>query len=156
MAETVRTQIFPADIDAQGNVVIWDHGPLAKDEDHKEWHRLYGDGPAPMTLHASDAARAISLEPKRYALDPRGVDSEVDAEVKKIQEARAAAKKHSEEYAVAAQLAVDRKTAHGAVMARRNAAAKDKTQSKADEPIEKPAWYRPGPAAETVEPKSEF
>lgn len=134
-AEVVRT-LTAADIDGQGNVVIWDHGPVppkdvaADDPRHavaeaeaKAWHEKNGDGPVPLTMHQSDAAHAMQVEPERYSLDPIGDESELAAEVKHIQDEREASKKAAEERAAALQLAADRKAAAVTVMAARQAKA---------------------------------
>lgn len=141
----VVRSITAADIDAQGNVVIWDHGPqppkdIASDDpryaaaaaEAKAWHEKNGDGPMPLNMHQGDAAHAMQVEPERYALDPIDLDdSEVAAEVKRIQDEREAAKKVVEERAAALQLAADRKAAAVTVLAARQAkAVVDKASAK--------------------------
>jgi hypothetical protein len=132
----VPRTITAADIDAQGNVVVWDHGPRASGEDVKRdspeyaaleadakaWHEKNGDGPVPIVMDKGQAGHAIDVEPARYSLDPIDLDdSELAAEVKKIQDQRAAAKKAADEREAALQLAVDRKNAVTAVLANRQA-----------------------------------
>jgi hypothetical protein len=129
-----RAHFDAGDIDTQGNVVVWDHGPSRPDAppdsdefkaaaaDAKAWHARHGEGPAPLTMHIHDAAHAIAVEPERYAIEPREVDdAEVDAEVAAIQEQRESAKKAAEEYVAAVQLQADRRAAIATVMARRAA-----------------------------------
>lgn len=158
--EVVRS-ITAADIDAQGNVVIWDHGPqeprdIAKDDpryaaaeaEAKAWHEKNGDGPLPLTMHQSDAAHALQVEPERYTLDPIDFDdSEVAAEVKRIQDAREAAKKAADERAAALQLAADRKAAAVTVLAAHQAKmAADKAEKRPVPPkAHQPAKVEAGP-----------
>jgi hypothetical protein len=131
MAEEVRTSVVATDIDDNGNVVVWDHGSKK------------GDPPVPLTMHSSDAKQALSVDPERYALEPRGLGSEVDAEVKKIQDARAAAKKHSEEHAARHQLAIDRKAAALTVHARHVAEAAKPKPKPAPAPTPQPSQPLP-------------
>lgn len=132
--------ITAADIDAQGNVTIWDHGPqepkdLAPDDpryqaavaDAKAWHEANGRGPVPMSTHSSNAAHSMQVEPERYALDPIDLDDpEVEAEADRIGEERAAAKATAEERAAAILRAADLKAAAVTVLARRQAEAAEK------------------------------
>lgn len=127
----VRTHILPSDVDAQDNVVIWDHGPQEPvdaepdseerkryEAEAKEWHRLYGEGPVPVTVKRIDASHAVNVEPARFNIEPYNVDdAAVDAKVKEIQDKRAADAKVAEEQRAAAQLNEDRKVAVAAVMA---------------------------------------
>jgi len=139
--EVKHDTIVGTDIDASGNVVIWDHGPhdempasalppesdgykAAKaqyDADHAEWHRVNGPGPVPLTMAAGDAGHAIYADPQRYAIEPLGDDAEVKAEVEEIRKRRETAKKHAETHAARVQLALDRKAAVATVMAKRRA-----------------------------------
>lgn len=132
-----RRAVIASDLDANGNVIVWDHGPGtgkalkkkpgetdealkvrsdAAEADAKLWHETH-IAPDPLTMHSSDAAHAIAAD-ERYAMEPQDLDeSAVDAEVKKIQEDRAKA-------AAAIQLAADRKIAIARVMAAKRATAK--------------------------------
>ena len=134
MTEKPRTAILPSDIDAQGNVTLWDHGPRemkkypadteeqakARTEAHaasvKAWHDEHGDEPVPLIMHSSDAGQAMSVEPLRYSLEPEGVDEEdIKKRVQEMKDKRDAA-------ANAVQNAIDRKLAIGAIMSERQAA----------------------------------
>lgn len=129
--KAVRTGIIPSDMDGQGNVVLWDHGPLepkavpgeteeakrvrydAATADAKLWHEKHGDGPAPIAMHSSDASHAMMIEPDRYALEPFDVDEdEVARRVKEMKDKREAARD-------GVQNAIDRKTAIAAIMSDR-------------------------------------
>jgi len=131
-----RRTIVGTDIDPQGNVTVWDHGPgaskplvqapgetddsfKARSETAKKeaeaWAKAH---PAPVSLvmHSGEAAHALSAD-DRFGMEPADLDeAEVEAEVKKIQDARAAV-------AAAGQNAIDRKTAIATVMAARHAKA---------------------------------
>jgi hypothetical protein len=130
--KTVRRNIIPSDVDAQGNVTIWDHGPQLpeqkrgeSDEDFKvrhdkaeadaeAWNKAHVP-PLPVTMHAADAGQALLNDDDRYTIEPIDLDeAAVEAEVKKIQEARAAA-------AAAPQNAADRKVAIARLMGERRA-----------------------------------
>ncbi len=148
-AKVEHNTVLPSDIDANGNVTLWDSGPqppvdadgkpLAKDDprvaaaeaEAKAWHEKYGDGPAPVVMHNSDASHALAVDPDRWSIEPEGMDAEVEAEIKKAQEARAAAKKTAEEREAALELAADRKAAVATVVANRTAKA---AADKADKP----------------------
>jgi hypothetical protein len=146
-AKPVHNTVLPTDIDANGNVTLWDHGPrapvsvdgkpLAKDDprvvaseaEAKAWHDANGDNPVPVVMHNSDASHALAVDPARWSIEPDGVDAEVDAEVAKMKKAREDAKKAAEDRAAVIQLAEDRKAAIATVMANRAAkAAADKAE----------------------------
>lgn len=164
----VRTDVTPADMDPQGNVVVWDHGPpeppadldraspeyQALVADANAWHKRHGDGPAPITMHASDAGHAITVDPDRYALEPFDIDdAEVEAEVEAIQQRRAEAEKAAAEHATAVQVAADRKVAIATVMARRMAKKDDEPAPKPEPqpvPVPAPAPVPPAPQPKTV------
>lgn len=128
-----RTTISPSDMDDQGRVTIWDRGPqpLGADPTHDErrmydadiraWKVLHGDGSFPIKMHANDAVHAVTADPGRYSLDPIDDEAAIEAEVQKIQDARAADEKAAEERAKAVQLAADRQQAVTNLMARRAA-----------------------------------
>lgn len=135
-----RTTIARSDMDDQGMVTVWDRGPSygaqpdksdeeavsARKAEIDAWKRDNADAPVALRMHAHDAVHAVQADPERYALDAQAVDeSEVAAEVKKIQDARAAGEKADLERAAAVQLAEDRKTAIAAIMARRKAPPRD-------------------------------
>jgi hypothetical protein len=144
-----RRGITSADIDANGNVVVWDHGPHDEDADAQEWHRVNGAGPAPITMHSSDAAHALNSDPDRYGIEPFVDDGEVAAEIDAIRERREAEKKLAEERAEAAQLVADRRAAIATVMARRRA---EEQAAKADRPRgPAPARMPPGNEAERLQ-----
>jgi hypothetical protein len=162
-----HTTVLPSDIDAQGNVTVWDHGPLAPvgadgnalpAEDPRAvaaaaeasaWHDRYGAGPVPVVMHNADASHAISVEPARWSIEPLGFDDgDVNAEVERLQAQRAASKKMAEDQAKALELAADRKQAVATVMAARAAkAAADKAEkvqaARANPP---PLGFTPAPA----------
>lgn len=161
--------ITSLDIDQSGNVVLWDHGPsepgplVEKDSDEykrlaleaKEWHAKYGDGAVPIIMNQGDAVHAMSVEPQRYSLDPDVNESDVEAEIAKIQERRAEDQKIADERAAAAQLAVDRKIAIATVLAARRAAELEARAPKprpqpepGTHPVIPPA--KPTPTAEVV------
>lgn len=117
-----RTAVEASDIDAQDQVVVWDHGPPEppdhNGEDWKKWRREW-ELPVPVTMHVADAKHQLMSDPERYGLEPFGLDAgPVAEEVRSIQAQRAEAKKRTEEHAAAIQLAADRKVAIATVMAR--------------------------------------
>ena len=115
-----RTDVVASDVDAAGNVTIWDHGPPPEETAaHDEWHKTHGAGPVAVVMDAQSARHALSVDPARYALDPLGEDPEVAAEVEAIKRRREEALKASADHLAKAQLAADRKTALAIVMARR-------------------------------------
>jgi hypothetical protein len=115
-----RTAVDASDVDAAGNVTIWDHGPPQEETAaHDEWHKTHGDHPTAAVMDAQSARHALAVDPERYALDPLGDDSEVAAEVEAIKRRREEALKASADHLAKAQLAADRKTALAIVMARR-------------------------------------
>jgi hypothetical protein len=130
--------LAPTDIDAQGNVTLWDSGPVAASSDSeaaraaaeaevKAWHKQYGDGPVPVTMHSQDASHALTVDPDRYSVEPRDLDeSAVSAEIEKIQKARTDAKKAAEDRQAAIELNQDRVAAVATVAARRAAEKADK------------------------------
>ena len=141
--EKLPRAIVGSDIDVNGNVVIWDHGPDDDEGDAKAWKARNGDGPVPLHMAAGDAAHALAVDPERYSLEPIDGDAEIDAEVKKIQEQREAAKKAAEERVAAIQLAEDRKVAAAVVMAARRAKVEaDKVEAKV-EPKKPPVRTEP-------------
>jgi hypothetical protein len=121
------------DIDAQGNVVLWDLGPsepgplVEKDSDEykrleaeaKAWDARNGEGSVPITMNQSDATHAMLADPERYSLDPDVNEADVEAEIEKIQDQRAKDKKTAEDREAAVQLAADRKIAVATVQAKR-------------------------------------
>lgn len=132
-----RTGIIASDIDAQGNVTVWDHGPQEPHDldpkseeanriqaEAKEWHRRNGDAPVPTLMHASEATNAMTVDPLRYSIDPLDADDpDVQAKVKEIVDAREVALKASAEHAARAQYFADLKQATTAVLADRKAKA---------------------------------
>ena len=115
-----RTAVVASDVDAAGNVTIWDHGPPQEETAaHDDWHKTHGDHPVAAVMDAQSARHALAVDPARYALDPLGDDSEVAAEVEAIKRRREEALKASADHLAKAQLAADRKTAMTIVMARR-------------------------------------
>jgi hypothetical protein len=158
-----RTAILPSDIDAQGNVTLWDHGPQevktfatdtpeqakAREEQNavavKAWQDKNGDMAQPLTMHSSDAMQAMATEPGRYALEPADVDeAEVEKRVKEIKDKRQAAADFPQNVA-------DRKTAISGIMSERRAAA---TLAKV-EPTPEPRASRTTPVPESpfVDPR---
>jgi hypothetical protein len=106
-----RTTILPTDIDAQGNVTVWDHAPE-------------GSVPTPVVMHNSDAAHALAVDPGRWGIEPFDLDeSAVSAEIEKIQKARTDAKAAAEAAAAAKELNDFRIAAAAIVQARRAAKA---------------------------------
>ncbi len=98
-----RTGIVPSDMDAQGNVVLWDHGPA--DAKHQ--------APVPVILHAGDAGHAMMIDPERYALEPFELDEdEIAGRVQDMKAKREAARDF-------AQHAIDRRNAIAAMMSDR-------------------------------------
>jgi len=162
--------LVASDVDAHGNVVLWDHGPtdppetIEPDSDEhkrleaeaKAWHVKNGDGPVPLTLDLASARHALEVEPVRYSLDPLiDADSEVEAEIAKIREQREAAAKLAAEREAAIQYTADRKAAVATVIANRAAAALEAKAPKpkpAPEPVvvEHPAFV---PAADDPVPQ---
>lgn len=128
--------IVMTDIDAHGNVVLWDHGPtepgpmVDRDSDEyrrleseaKAWHAKYGTSAVPITMDQGNARHAMAADPERYSLDPDVAESEVEAEIAKIRDQRESDRKVSADRAEAAQLVADRKTAIATVIANRRAA----------------------------------
>ena len=115
-----RTAVVASDVDAAGNITLWDHGPPQEEAAaHDAWHTIHGVGPSIVVMDAQSARHALAVDPARYALEPLGEDSEVAAEVEAIQRRREEALKASADHLAKAQLAADRKTAMTIVMARR-------------------------------------
>lgn len=153
--------ISRSDIDAQGNVVLWDHGPSAPgplveaDSDEykrleaeaKAWHAKYGDSAMPVTMNSGDARHALEVEPQRYSLDPDVNEADVDAEIAKIVEQREKEKQAADERAAAVQLAADRKQAIANLQTARRAA-----EAEAKLPKPRVTQYHPEP--EPAEPKA--
>ena len=160
-APAIRRAVLPSDIDAAGNVTIWDHGPLEPEGDHdtpewrawdaetRAWRARHGFDddaeihPVPMTMHVSEAGQAMQADP-RYAMEPALDEGEIDAEVEAIRKTREDAAKVAAEHADALQLQVDRKAAVVTVIARhraaasvaRNKAASERRRGPAEHPIE--------------------
>lgn len=129
--------ITNSDIDPQGNVTLWDHGPsepgplVERDSDEykrleaeaKAWHAKHGDDAAlPIVMAHGDAVHAMQADPARYSIEPDVDESEVEAEIEKIQEQRAETEKVAADRADAGQMVVDRKAAVAVVQAKRRAA----------------------------------
>lgn len=129
-----RRNILPSDVDAQGGVVLWDHGPqeyqpapgdtqeqtAGKKEQHDraaaEWKAQHGEGPVPLRMHQADAAHAMSVE-QRYSMEPSEIDEgEIIKRMEEIRARRQAALDSP-------QIALDRKTAIESIMSDRRAAA---------------------------------
>jgi hypothetical protein len=129
-----RRNILPSDVDAQGGVVLWDHGPqeyvavpgdteeqsAAKKEQHDraaaEWKAAHGDAPVPQRMHQADASHAMSVEPDRYSMEPSELDEgEIEKRMEEIRAKRQAA-------IDAPQIALDRKAAIESIMSDRRAA----------------------------------
>lgn len=155
-----RTGIVPSDMDAQGNVILWDHGPAdlkdiphetdeAKaarvkrhEEDKKIWHDKNGDDPVPVVLHASDAGQAMMIEPGRYALEPHDVDeAEVEKRMKEMKDKREAARDFE-------QNVIDRRLAIAGMMSDRASARTEKAVKAEPAPVKKPAFFTPSPIEE--------
>lgn len=130
-----RQNILPTDVDAQGGVTLWDHGPQelkpvltdtsertaalkeANDRTIAQWKQKYGGIPQPVRMHQGDAAHSMMIEPGRYSMEPDGID---EGEVEKL----VAEMKAKREAAVnAPQNALDRKAAISAIMSDRRSAA---------------------------------
>lgn len=130
-----RTGILPSDIDAAGNVTLWDHGPVElKPVPHEsdetkaarqqkraaeihEWHEANGDGPVAVVMYSSDAGHALMIDPDRYALEPDEVD---EGEVKKRMDEMKAKRLAAENYT---QDVIDRRVAIASIVS-------DKAQAK--------------------------
>jgi len=140
-----RRNILVSDVDAKGNVTLWDHGPSDKPLEKlpgetddafklrqevaaaelKAWREK---NPMPVMVMLPRAEAVVLLRGERHALEPLTVDeAAVQAEIKRIQEARAKADP---------QLAIDRQAAIVAVMAAQRAKAP------AGKPDEKPGVSR--------------
>jgi hypothetical protein len=157
----LRHQALPSEIDAQENVIVWDHGPSAPlnsvpredprwvthEAELRAWQEKTGGLPQRVVLHVSQAAHAMKVEPQRYAMEPDVDDAEINAEVDIIVKKRAEVAKVAEDRAIAAQLVIDRKAAIAIVMARRVAkAADDKAKAigefaRAPDPYLEPATF---------------
>ena len=130
-----RRNILPSDVDAQGGVVLWDHGPqeyqpapgdtqeqtAGKKEQHDraaaEWKAQHGEGPVPLRMHQADAAHAMSVERERYSMEPSEIDEgEIIKRMDEIRARRQAALDSP-------QIALDRKAAIESIMSDRRAAA---------------------------------
>lgn len=157
-----RTNIVPSDIDGQGNVVLWDHGPLpARDvpreteeakaervrrheEDARVWHENNGDGPLPIPMHSSDASHAMMIEPERYALEPHDIDEDEIAK-------RVADKKAKREAARDfAQNAIDRREAISEMMSDRAQARLVDETEETDHRVVGMDFGRPSETKETI------
>jgi len=145
-----RTAVVASDVDAAGNVTVWDHGPPQEETAARDdWHKTHGHHPVAAVMDAQSARHALAVDPARYALDPLGDDSEVAAEVEAIKRRREEALKASADHLAKAQLAADRKTAMTIVMARRRVketAAKVAAKYPPLPPVMKPAKAPPVPA----------
>lgn len=133
--KTVRTSLVSTDMDANGNVTIWDRGPQPLPEgarytddqrkayaaEREDWTKRYGTVPVPVVMASTDATHTLSVDPVRYSIEPDVDDGAVNAKVKEIQDARVKSLKAAADQATALQLAADRKTAIGVVMAERKA-----------------------------------
>jgi hypothetical protein len=145
-----RTAILPSDIDAQGNVTLWDHGPSepkkapsdneeqakARADRHeaivKAWKDEHGDMAVPTVMSSGDAGHAMTVEPGRYALEPDDIDeAEVEKRVKAMKDKRDAARDF-------AQSVIDRKLAITEIMSDRAAAATAAKLEAETEPREEP------------------
>lgn len=130
MTETNRTELrrqaLPSDIDAQGTVVVWDHG----DAD-------YQGAPLAVRMDVGAANHAMQADPARYAMEADLDDGEVAAEITAIQDRRAEAAKVAEARAIALQLELDRKAAVATIAARRTAqkTADDLAEAKKPGPL---------------------
>lgn len=166
-----RTSILPSDIDTQGNVTLWDHGPQepkkfpkdteeqakvrreAAEREAKAWHDEHGDMAQPLVMHSSDAGQAMAIEPGRYALEPDDIDEgEVEKRVKEIQDKRAAA-------LLFAQTVIDRKVVIAQIMSERQAKVladetePEETVAPAPQPRESdPPTHKPEPGYTPVSP----
>jgi hypothetical protein len=121
---TARTTVLPTDIDAQGNVTLWDHTPE-------------GSVPVPVVMHNSDASHALSVDPGRWGIEPFDLDeAAVSAEIEKIQKARTDAKAAAEAAVAAKELNDFRIAAVAIVQARR--AAKAASDVKAAQQLREP------------------
>ena len=126
-----RTGIVPSDMDAQGNVILWDHGPQpprdiphetdeakagrlkVHEEDKRLWTDANGGDPVPVVMHSSDAGHAMMTDPGRYALEPAEVDeAEVEKRMKIMKDKREAARDFE-------QLVIDRRLAIAGIMSDR-------------------------------------
>jgi hypothetical protein len=132
MAETERTTITLADIDANNNVVVWDHGPRRDDPGYPEWRSSNDDSDLPRSIlmHSITAAHALAVDPARYALDPRGVsEAELNAEIAVLVQGRKDAAKRAADIVAARQRSADYLVASQTVAARRKAAAMAKPKT---------------------------
>jgi hypothetical protein len=135
-AKVVHNTVLPSDIDAQGNVILWEKTD---------------DGVVPVTMHNSDASHALAVDPARWSIEPADADGEIEAEVAKLKEAREASKKAAQDHADAIQLAADRKVAVGIVMAARAAkAAAEKAAAPPTPPPAAPVTYVDPPVGKTA------
>lgn len=103
----LRRTLQGSDVDDNGNVIVWDHGPADDPHDH----------PVPITMSAGDAGHAMNAD-DRYALEPDIDDGEIEEEMAKIKADREAAAQAATDRAEAIQLAADRKAALTIVAAR--------------------------------------
>jgi hypothetical protein len=164
-----RTAILPSDIDFQGNVTLWDHGPrelrldrrdseeraaarkAAHDAAVKAWHDEHGDMAQPLIVHSGDASHAIQTEPGRFALEPADIDEgEVEKRTAAMREAR-------EKSAAFAQAVIDRKTAITEIMSERKAAALAAKVEETPEGAEpRSAWHPFGHVEPGAQPEPEI
>jgi hypothetical protein len=129
-----RRNILPSDVDAQGGVVLWDHGPREytavpgdteeqtaakkeqRDREVAQWKAANGEEPVVLRLHQSDAAHAIATDPGRYSMEPSDLDEgEIIKRMEEIRARRQAALDSP-------QIALDRKTAIESIMSDRRSA----------------------------------
>lgn len=141
--------IVASDIDANGNVKLYDHGPQEPPEAVDAWHKQNGDLPVVVLLNATDAAHALDVDPVRYSLEPANIDEdEIAAEVKVIQDQRAEAEKVAAQRAADMQLTADRKTAIGTITARHVAEYEaEKAKKPAPAPAPPDPALQPQPSA---------
>jgi len=141
----LRRTLTAADHDAQGNVVVWDHGPSepanvdkdstvwrAHEASRQAWVDRHGPHPVPMQMSAGDAGQALQAD-RRYALEPDLDNGEVEEEMGKIKTQREEAAKVAAERADAVQIAADRKAAIAIVAARHRADDLARNADEADE-----------------------
>jgi hypothetical protein len=158
----VAKATISSQVDAQGYVTVYDHGPQppaddaaqpvkdAAAADLKAWDALHGDEPVALRMPAADAAHAVEADPTRYGLEPLDLDeSAVTAKMAEIRTKREAAVKAKED-------AADRQTAIGLVVSDKVNARAAKVAADAAKPktAQRPHHVPPVTPAPAATPKT--
>ncbi len=110
-APAVVEPTVASQVDAQGNVVVYDHGPSPSPADaagpvkekavavRKDWDALHPEGIVPIRMGSTDAAHAIAADPMRYSLEPSLDEAAIAAKMAEIRKRREAQEKAMQDLA---------------------------------------------------------